>query len=502
MLHLKALFVLNLALLFTFPAFTQKTSPSEELHDMILDGINDWQIPGLAAVVVKEGEVVFQQLYGVKDLETQTPVDEHTLFTMASTTKAIICISLGILVDQGKLHWHDKVQQHLPNFELSDPYIAKEARVQDLLTHNLGIRGADVLWFLDSASTEETIARFRFSEKGYPVRGSFAYNNLMYAVAGEVIAKVSGQHWTEFVEENVLAPLEMTHTKTTGSFLLEEGNYVTPYLNDIEDGIIPMNYYLFDQVGAAGMMWSCISDVSNYLTFLLNDGVYKSDTLLKPATFNYLFQPHSFVPDDEFYPSRVLTKPNWQTYGLGWFQHDYRGVKLDFHTGSIGGLVAIAGVLHDKEVAVYVFANMDHAELRHAIMYKALDLYAFEDPDSRNWHKELFDIYDTRRQAAIQANERLKQDRQPDTTPSLPLEAYSGTYQHHMLGKVRVSVANEGLSCTFNDFTTFQTTHWHYDTFRSDKNNRRKTRLMLNFNLDPSGKVEELEVAGESFRKL
>jgi CubicO group peptidase (beta-lactamase class C family) len=493
---------LVLTLLTALQVYAQEDRMNRELNQMIINGMKDWQIPGLVAVVVKDGEVVFKKVYGVKNIITQEPVDENTLFNMGSTTKAVICIALGILVDQGKMDWSDRVQKHLPSFDLSDAYISKEARIQDLLTHNLGIRGADLLWTLDSVSTQETIARFRLAAKGYPVRGDFGYNNLMYAVAGEVISEVSGIHWTEFVEENILRPLDMTKTKTKASRLFEDDNYVTPYLNDIEDGIVNVNYNLSDQIGAAGMIWSCAGDIANYLKFLVNDGVYESDTLLKSSTFKYLFEPHSFVPDHTFYPTRVLTSPNWQTYGLGWFQHDYRGLKLDFHTGSIAGLVAIAGVLHEKNVAVYVFANMDHAELRHAILYKALDLYAFEDYDGRNWHEEIFDLYDKRRQNAIEANTKLKQTRHHNTTPSLDLEEYVGNYQQEMYGNVSVRVVENALEFIFNDFVSFRATHWHFDTFRSDKHNRYRTSIMINFNLDQSGKVEELEVFGETFKKF
>lgn len=164
----------------------------------------------------------------------------------------------------------------------------------------------------------------------------------------------------------------------------------------------------------------------------------------------------------------------------------------------IGDISGLCG----RDVAVYVFANMDHAELRHAILYKALDLYAFEDHKGRNWHEEIFDLYDEIRQKAVEANNKLKQDRQHDTTPSLNLKEYEGIYQHEMLGKVSVSVAGDGLECDFNDFVSFQATHWHFDTFRSDKNNRYRASILINFNLDPSGEIEELEAFGQTFKKL
>lgn len=495
-----ALIVMLMTMLLPSWGSAQTIDAEKQLDNMITQGMQDWQIPGMTAIVVKNNEVVFQKVYGVKNLETREPVDENTLFNMGSTTKAIVCMALGILVDQGKLKWTDKVRQHLPYFTLSDAYITEEARVQDLLTHNLGIEGADLLWFMDSVSTKETIERYRFAEKTYPIRGGFAYNNLMYAVAGEVITQVSGQHWSEFVKKEIFEPLQMTHTKALASELFEDGNYVTPYLNDIEDGIVQVNYNLSDQIGAAGMIWSCAGDIANYLTFLTNDGVFNNDTILSPATFSYLFQPQAMMPY-AMYPTEQLSKPNWRTYGLGWFQRDYRGVKLDFHSGSISGLIAIAGIMHDKDVAVYILANLDHAELRHAILFKAMDLYAFED-DTRDWNKEVFQLYEGFRQRSIEANKKFVADRVAKTKPTLPLDAYQGVYENEMLGKVSVSVENKQLKYNVNDFLVLINEHWHYDTFRSDKNNRYRSRFVTQFHLNERGQIAELEMAGNTFKKI
>ena len=501
---LKILKTINIFLLYTFFTFNliaQDEVKNKKLDQMIIKGIKDWQIPGLTTIIVKGDKVIFKKAYGVKNLNTMEPVDEYTLFNMGSTTKAIISMALGILVDQGKLEWGDKVRKHLPSFQLSDSYITEDARIQDLLTHNLGISEADLLWTIDSVSTKETISRFRHAKKIYPLRGGYDYNNLMYAIAGEVIESVSGEHWTTFVNKNILEPLEMTNTKTKASEIFDGDNYVTPYFNDIEDGITKVNYNLSDQIGAAGMIWSCANDIKNYLKFLSKGGIYNTNTILSESTFKYLFKPHAIIPSSDFYPTQILTKPNWITYGLGWFQNDYRGIKLDFHTGSIEGLVAIAGIIHDKNIAVYVFANMDHAELRHAIMYKAFDLYAFDD-DTFDWHEKVFTLYEDYRNQGIQANKMQKQSRIPNTNPTLELEEYTGDYKHKMLGNINVTKVNNKLELNSNNFFKLNATHWHFDTFQSDKNNRYKMKVLFNFKINKSGKIDQLLIFGNSFYKV
>ncbi|MHA7830885.1 MAG: serine hydrolase [Flagellimonas sp.] len=487
-------------LLFASPIVLAQKTKAKQLDAMIQKGMTDWEIPGLVTVVVKDGETVFQKAYGVKNLESKAPVDEHTLFTMASTTKAIVCQALGILVDQGKLNWTDKVREHLPYFKLSDAYLTEEARIQDLLTHNLGIEQADLLWAIDSVSTKETLNRFAFSQKTYPVRAGFDYNNIMYAAAGEVIEAVSGQHWTTFVAENIFEPVGMDDAVAKSADIFKKGNYTTPYLNDLDDGIIKVDYNLSDQIGAAGMIWSSMSDVTNYLKYLVNDGVVGNDTILSKNTFDYLFKPHAFVTDASFYPTQQLTKPNWKTYGLGWFQHDYRGEKLDFHTGSIGGLIAICGIIRDKNVAVYVFANMDHAELRHAILYKSMDLFVFDD-DSRNWHEEVFELYSKFKEQEKDYYRKLRDEKVADTKTTLPLTKYEGEYSHPMLGKATVKNTGAGLIINFNDFLMLPIQHWHYDTFMSTKENPYRAQIDFNFKIGTDATVKSFDAFDETFTK-
>lgn len=496
--------ILLLSCFFLLPSLqAQSVEPAAQLDALIRRGMADWRIPGLAVVVVQDGEIAFRETYGVKDLASDAPVDAETLFTMASTTKAMIALSVALLVDEGKLAWEDPVRDHLPSFRLSDPYVTADARVKDLFTHNLGIGNADLLWVLDSTTTAETLRRFQHAEREYPLRGGFVYQNIMYAVAGELIEAVSGQHWTTFVEERLFRPLEMDRSVARSAAIIDAGNYVTPYLDDPEAGIVQVPYNLSDQIGPAGMIWSSIDDISNYLEFLVNDGVFRGDTLVRRETFNYLFRPHAILPEP-MYPVQGLIRPHWMTYGLGWFQHDYRGEKLDFHTGSIGGLIAIAGLVRDRDLAVYVFANLDHAELRHAILYKAIDLFAFED-NSRDWHQEVFELYSGISDRQEADRRKMLASRVPDTEPSLPLTAYAGTYRHEMLGEIVVAAADGGLTLVANDFLRASAEHWHYDTFQAivaAEEGDHERKLLMQFALAPTGQVATLTVFGTAFERV
>jgi len=497
---MKKILLLGLLLMAPF-VFSQNSKKAKILDGMIQDGMTDWKIPGLAVVVVKDGETVFKKTYGVKSIETQEPVTGETLFAMASTTKAMVAMSLGILVDEGKLNWNDKVLQHLPDFQLSDPYITADARVKDLLTHSLGIANADMLWVLDSVSTKETLKRFSHAEKTYPLRGGYTYQNIMYVAAGQVIESISGIPWHQFVKTRLFAPLGMNRSQALAKDILKVGNYVTPHYDFDKEGVQVVERTYSDQIGAAGMMWSSIDDISKYLKFILNKGVQNQDTLIRSNTFKTLFKPHTLIPQPQFYPTAKLTKPYWTSYGLGWFQHDYRGVKLDFHTGSLQGLIAIAGIMHDKNTAVYVFGNMDHAELRHAILYQVMDLYAFDD-ESTDWHSKIFELYENMASENREWERKRTEDRTANTRPSLNLEAYAGKYQHPLCGNLEVAIENSILQLNFNKFETIEATHWHYDTFMTKPNKRFTGAFEINFHMNAAAKVEGLEFFGYTLTKV
>ena len=196
------LIVFFLFLLFSINLFSQ--SKVNILDDFILEGKEMWKIPGISVVVVKNDSTLYKKTFGKKNFFDDELVDSETIFSMASTTKAFISMSLGILVDRDSISWDDRVVDILPSFKLSDPYITKDARIKDLLTHNLGIGNEDRLWTTDSTSVEEMLLKFSKSPRKYPLRGGYTYQNIMYVVAGQVISRVSGISWQSFVKTNIL----------------------------------------------------------------------------------------------------------------------------------------------------------------------------------------------------------------------------------------------------------------------------------------------------------
>lgn len=462
--------------------------------------VRDWDVPGLAIAVVEGDSVAFAGGYGVRGLRSGRPVTTQTLFANASTTKAFTAMAVAMMVDEGRMRFDDPVSRHMPRFVLSEAYPTREVTIRDLLTHRVGFGDPGYLWYGVELGYPEMVGRLRFVDPATSFRARFDYNNVSYATAGVIAGTVYGSTWDALVRERILAPLGMTQTVTRGRDLAARDDVARPH--DWIDGVlqeIPA-LGLVDEIAAAGAMYSSVMDMTRWVRFLLNEGHVEGRRLVSDTAFAELFTPQIIVPPDEFYPTARLTHPHFAAYGLGWFLQDYRGEFVAFHTGSIDGTVAIVGLLPERDAGLVVFANRDHAELRHALMFRVFDI-VLGAPD-RDWSTELRRLYG---ELAAQADERRRQamsQRVTGTSPSRPLEEYAGTYADSLYGQVNVRLVGDHLELRRSPFLTADLEHWHYDVFRSAWRPRWLRPDLVSFRLGTDGKVAALEYEGAVLQRV
>ena len=484
-------------------AAQRATSPWPAFDAYVQQGMRDWQVPGLSIAVVRTDSVGFLKGYGVRSLGAAGAVDPQTLFGIMSTTKAMTAMAMAMLVDEGRLRWDDPVTKWLPAFQTADPLVTRDLRVVDLLTHNTGLPGADMLWVRGDLEEAEVLRRVRGLSPTYPLRGGFVYHNVMYGVAGAVIAQASGLSWADFLHQRLFTPLGMTRTFATRAAVAaaHDPNVSSAHYR-IRDTVRVIADESVDRVPAAGAVWSSATDMGRWMRFLLDSSRVDGRRLVSDTAFRRLFQPQSFVSAEEFYPTARLTNPHWTTYGLGWFQQDYRGEMVQMHTGSLDGRTAIIGLIPDRRVGVYVFGNLDHAELRHALLWKTFDILL--GAPERDWSRDLLALYGARRARADSARRVVESARVTGTTPSLPLERYAGRYDHPVWGDIEISATGGalGLRAGTNPMTAGPLEHWHYDTFRAVLGDGREAPLMVTFTLDARGVPANLTLMGERFTRV
>jgi CubicO group peptidase (beta-lactamase class C family) len=452
--------------------------------------VRDWHVTGLAVAVVKNDSLVFARGYGVRDIRKPDRVDERTRFAIGSTTKAMTTAALAMLVDEGKLKFDTRVIDIIPEFRLYDAYATRETTVRDLVTHRTGLPSTDMMWARVPMSPAEMLHRLRFVEPTSSFRSNFEYQNNVYAIAGTVIERVSGMPWEKFIETRIFAPLGMDESIALVAGIANQPNVSTPHA-PVGDSARVTAVRTTDPVASAGSVWSSVSDMSKWMRFILDSGRVGSKRLISPASFTELVTPQ-IRASSSLYPALTLSKPHGFSYGLGWFVQDYQGQVVWMHTGSINGQSAIIGLLPDKRAGVFVLANIDHAELRHALMYRVFDMYAGNAP--RDWSADLYALFHPARPAAA-----ATQQSAAPAPPSLALERYAGTYADSAYGVVEIRHAIGALSVRFRGTELGTLEPVRFESFRLKPLSPDDGAAAITFVPDGVGGVTALRAFGATF---
>ena len=485
--------ILLLTALLAAPAAAQQRPPLTGLDPYIAKAMTDWRVPGLAIVVVKDDSVLFIKGYGVRELGKPEPVTVHTRFGNMSTTKAFTALLVAMLADSGRLSFDDPVQKYLPAVQFADPYVTREITVRDLLTHRVGFGDPDYLWSNSGWDFAAIVPRLRLVPPTSSFRSRFQYNNVTYALAGDVAAHAAGTSWQSLMHSRILGPLGMTESYADAAEMLAAGitDFTAPH-GIVRDTVrvLPAPTAGLDALAPAGAAFSTVTDMAKWLRFLLDSGRVAGRRLVGAQNFAQLFKPQQVLAKP-FYPTASLVHPHFQAYGLGWILQDYRGEFVAMHTGSIEGRSAIVGLLPDRRVGVAIFTNLDHSELRHALMYTVFD--RFLGASTHDWSAEMRALYKGLADSTTAARRAQETKRVPNTHPTLPLDRYTGTYADSLFGTASVGLSDGRLTFQAGKMVG-QLEHWQYDVFRVTWRDPFWDTEYVAFAIDPDGTVGELRV--------
>jgi CubicO group peptidase (beta-lactamase class C family) len=458
----------------------------------VAQAARDWHVPGLAIAVVSGDSLVFAKGYGVVEQGKPAPATEHTRFAIGSTTKAMTSAALAMLVDEGKLRWDDKVIDYLPDLRLYDAYATRELTVRDLLTHRTGLPGTDLLWAVEENqyTMPEMIRRLRYVKPATSFRSTWSYQNVVYGIGGLLVEKISGMPWETFIRTRIFTPLGMQESEPLVSMIRGKANVAVPHA-EIRDTVRTVPMRSTDAIASAGSVYSSVSDMSRWMRFILDSGRVGDKRLITAATFRELIAPQIRAPMSE-YPALELAQPHLFSYALGWFVQDYHGKTVWMHTGSIDGMSAIIGLLPEQRVGVYVLANLDHAELRHALMYKAFDLYG--DRPATDWSGDLRKLFAARRAARGTGPAHVA-----GTKASFPLGRYVGSYVDSTYGTIDVTMSAGALRARFEKADLGPLEQWEYDAFRNRPSKPEDGPTTLTFVPDGAGGLSGVRVFGTTF---
>jgi CubicO group peptidase (beta-lactamase class C family) len=490
-----------LILLSTAQVLAQSEAPPD-LDAYVARALKEFEIPGLAIAVVKDGKIALVKGYGARKFGEPAPVDERTLFGIASNTKAFTAAALAILVDEGKIGWDDPVIKHLPGFQMYDSYVTREMTVRDLLTHRsgLGLGAGDLMFFPPTTFTrEEIIARLRYIKPATSFRSKYAYDNVLYLVAGQVVAAVSGKSWDDFIKERIFTPLGMTASNTSVRDLRPGGNFVSPH-QKVEGRLQPVPYMNIDNTAPAGAINSNVAEMAKWVLAQLdegaiNDGQNGNRRLFSQRQSREMWSAQTPIPTGNPPPQLSALRSNFSAYGLGWGLNDYRGYKVVSHSGGLLGMVSRVRIIPDLKLGIVVLTNQEAGGAMEAISLHIIDHYM--KAPATDWIGGFRSLTEQRMAQAKEVEKSHSSMRNAESKPSLAPAKYAGRYNDAWYGDVTIALEEGKLVLRFSRTPGLvgDLEHWQYDTFIARWRDRTlNADAFVTFALKPDGGVERMKM--------
>lgn len=479
-------------------------APSERDIDRAVERAMDtFDVPGMTVAVVQDGEIAYAKGHGIAEMDRPGAVDEHTLYRIGSVSKAFTAAALAVLADDGKLSFDDRVIDHIPEFQMYDAWVTREFTIRDLLTHRSGLPlgAGDLLIFPDGDSTAADIIRaFRYLQPTSSFRSKYDYDNLMYIAAGEVIARASGMTFEAFVEQRLLQPLGMEGCVASPERSSADWVVATPHLF-VEDELQVTGSGLTPVSAPAGGITCSATGMTRWMNMMLNQGVMADgEPLLSPSQYAQLIQPVTLVPTPGYMEDHAGA--HLSAYALGWNVTSFYGEPLLAHAGGVWGMTTYLMLFPDQNLGVFASVNLMSPASRAVVMEIADEFLAEESgSENKDWIGLMDGLYKAGLARAEEAVAAANESRAAESKPSLPLEAYVGTFQDPWYGTIHISLEDGALwfRSDRNQPLQGRLEHFQYDTFIARWNDRRlKADAYVSFTLTPEGEADRIKMKAVS----
>jgi CubicO group peptidase (beta-lactamase class C family) len=479
-----------------------QSGPPTDLDSYVARAMKTFEVPGIAVAIVKDGKVVLAKGYGVKKLGESAPVDENTLFGIGSNTKAFTAAALATLVDEGKISWDDKVYERLPGFAMYDPYVSHEMTIRDLLCHRsgLGLGEGDLLfWPRTTFTREEIVHRLRFLKPASSFRTRYAYNNLMFITAGQIIPAVTGKSWEEYIRERILAPLDMKTTNLSVAELRPGSDTAWPH-SKMTGKLEAIEFMNLDNAAPAGSINSSVAEMGKWILLQLNRGKFpeREGRLFSEKQSREMWSAQMIVPLAERTGPLAGLKANFAAYGLGWGLRDYHGRKLVGHSGGVAGFVTRVLLVPEENLGIVVLTNAEEGGAHESVVFHIVDHYL--GLANTDWIAAFKAADEQERREADETMKKQAASRAAESKSSLPIEKYAGRYTDAWYGvaSIRMEDGKPVFRLERTPKAVGDLEHWQYDTFKVRWRDRTIEDAFVTFTLKPDGGIDHFTMAAVS----
>jgi CubicO group peptidase (beta-lactamase class C family) len=435
--HLAGFLFCGIAL--AVPVVGAQQEPYPGFDAYVTKTMADGKVAGLSLAIVRNDSVIYVKAYGVKEVGKPDKVDENTLFEIGSTTKTFTSTLVGIMQTDGKLRFDDKISAHLPDFRMYDPYASAEVTIRDALSHRTGLARGELMWLAAGLSRAEIIHRLRFQPPATSFRSTYAYNNPMVVVAGEVAAKAGGSTWEDLIQQRILTPLGMTRSLPLVKDFSRVSNVATPHAMG-PSGAYAQEHEILENIAPAGSINSTARDMAQYLRFQMGDGTFNGKRIISTAALREIHTPQMLIGGGGRGGDGVA---RLNAYGLGFFVGDFRDHVYWNHGGNTVGMTSAMGMLPTEKIGVVVLSNLDHTGVPGAIVRYVLE---------RHLKVPIEAVAQSGRAGGGGGGGggggrgRGNAAAPVTSTPALDLTAYTGTFVDSLFGEVTVSVKDGKLN--------------------------------------------------------
>lgn len=439
--------ILSLSLSGILSGIAQSAAPSfiiDSLDIYIERALQQWQIPAVAVCVVKDGKVVVQKGYGVREAGQPGKVDENTLFMIASNTKAFTGTALSILEAEGKCSLDDHVKKYLPGFTMKDPWVADHLNLRDVMSHRIGMETfqGDFMYWESDLSSDEVIEKFGQLTPEYNFRTTWGYCNAGFLIAGECLEKITGQTWDQFMTDRFIKPLKMNRTLPLTSQVNNADNIAVPY-TIINNNLVELNYCQIDNLAPAASITSSVADMSHWLIALLDSGRYEGKQVIPFKAIRTAMYPTSITSRG----GHPFNSTHYRLYGLGWDLQDYEGTEIVSHNGGVDGFVTSVTLLPEENLGIVVLTNTDANIFYVALKWEIIDAYL--GLPYQNYSEYIYKRY---QKGTEYDNSQVKQWQDSAAMklpPPMKLKEFEGKYLHEVYGYGEIKVEKDYLVLTF-----------------------------------------------------